>query len=184
MTRVSVFLAVLGTLGAADTLYYHEWRARLPALGRAAAPELRLHAARDFIYALLFAALPSLAFQGGLVAPLVLLLLAEIVITLRDFVVEDRVRKPIGGVYPGERVMHGVMGIVYGAMLANLAPLLPSWAARSTGLAAHATPVPSALCLLLLAMALGVFLSGIRDLLASFEVPGSAWPWGRGGERA
>jgi hypothetical protein len=43
------------------------------------------------------------------------LLLAEIAITLRDFVVEDTVRRPLGGVYPGERVMHAVMGIVYGA---------------------------------------------------------------------
>jgi hypothetical protein len=40
-------LFALGVIGAFDTLYYHEWRARLPAQGAPAAPELRLHAARD-----------------------------------------------------------------------------------------------------------------------------------------
>ena len=32
-------LATLGVIGAFDTLYYHEWRARLPAQGSLAAPE-------------------------------------------------------------------------------------------------------------------------------------------------
>ncbi len=50
-------LALLGVIGAFDTLYYHEWRARLPGR-RSAAPELRLHAVRDFLYAVLFGALP------------------------------------------------------------------------------------------------------------------------------
>lgn len=31
-------LAIQGAIGAFDTLYYHEWRARLPALGPIAAP--------------------------------------------------------------------------------------------------------------------------------------------------
>ena len=120
-------LAALAFLGAFDTLYYHEWRARLPALGAQARSELRLHALRDFVYALLFAALPWLAWQGWYVVILGALLLTEIVLTLWDFVVEDWVRKPLGGVYAGERVMHGVMGIVYGAMLASVVPTLRTW---------------------------------------------------------
>src|SRR5260370_28761428 len=47
-------LGVQGLIGAFDTLYYHEWKARLPARGRRAAPELALHAARDFLYGVLF----------------------------------------------------------------------------------------------------------------------------------
>ncbi len=35
-------LAALGVIGAFDTFYYHEWRARLPAQRRQAAPELLL----------------------------------------------------------------------------------------------------------------------------------------------
>ena len=51
------------------------------------------------------------------------LLTAEIILTLTDFVVEDAVRSTLGGVYQGERVMHAVMGLVYGAMLAHLLPV-------------------------------------------------------------
>ena len=57
---------------------------------------------------------------------LVALLFAEVVLTLWDFVVEDWIRKPLGGVYAGERVMHGIMGIVYGAMLANIGAHSPN----------------------------------------------------------
>jgi hypothetical protein len=167
VTRVAWLLAVLGALGAADTLYYHEWRARLPSLGAAAAEELRLHAMRDFLYAALFGLLPSFAFAGLAAAPLALLLLAEIVITLKDFVVEDRVRKPLGGVYPGERVMHAVMGIVYGAMLANLVPLLLAWTREAPALRPHDPAVPLSLRALLFAMAAGVLASGVRDLRAA-----------------
>jgi len=41
-------LAVQGVIGAFDTLYYHEWRARLPARGMLSAPELKLHAPDRF----------------------------------------------------------------------------------------------------------------------------------------
>jgi hypothetical protein len=50
-------LAIQGAIGAFDTLYYHEWRARLPALGPQSASELKLHAAPDFLYAVLFGTL-------------------------------------------------------------------------------------------------------------------------------
>ena len=59
-----------------------------------------------------------MAWQGGWALVLAALLAAEIILTLTDFVVEDAVRSTFGGVYPGERVMHAVMGLVYGAMLA------------------------------------------------------------------
>ena len=46
---LSLFLlAILGGVGAFDTVYYHEWCARLPARP-GAAPELKLHALRDLI---------------------------------------------------------------------------------------------------------------------------------------
>src|SRR5688572_533564 len=57
-------LAVQGLIGAFDTLYYHEYRARLPARGRAASLELKLHAARDFLYGVLFLSLPWVQWRG------------------------------------------------------------------------------------------------------------------------
>jgi len=106
MKLVLYFLAILAFLGAFDTLYYHEWRARLPALGPLARSELRLHALPNFVYAVVFAALPWVALQGWYAVVLTVLFFIEIVLTLWDFVVEDWVRKPLGGMYPGERVMH------------------------------------------------------------------------------
>ena len=50
MTTTLTLFVVLACLGAFDTLYYHEWRARLPAMGPLARSDLPLHALRDFVY--------------------------------------------------------------------------------------------------------------------------------------
>jgi hypothetical protein len=170
-------LAAQGVIGAFDTLYYHEWRARLPAQGAQSAPELKLHAARDFFYAVLFATLPFLAWRGTWVLVLVGVLIAEIVLTLRDFVVEIAVRKPIGDVYGGERVTHAVMGILYGAMIAGLTPAMMRWWSLPTELVMAPPEIPDALRWGLVMMAVGVSVSGLRDVYAAYELPHSGWPW-------
>ena len=177
MTAVYWLLLAQGVVGAFDTLYFHEWRARLPARVPESSPELKLHALRDFIYAILFGSLPWLAWHGAFAALLVLLLLGEIVITLADFVVEARVREKLGDVYQGERVTHAVMGIIYGAMLANFVPVLWAWRSQSTGIVRLETVDMTALRWALSGMAAGVFLSGARDLFALTGSPTSRWPW-------
>lgn len=160
MTTAIWLLFVLACLGAFDTLYYHEFKLRLPH-GDSTATELRLHAARDFAYAGTFGTLAWVTWEGLLVWGLAALLLSEFVITMLDFVEEDRKRR----LPPGERVSHAVMGIVYGAFLAFLVPEARGWLARPTGFgtAYHGFPgwVLSVLCA-------GVFVSGLRDLRASF----------------
>ncbi len=176
--RLSLYLlALLAFLGAFDTLYYHEWRAKLPALGPQAKPELQLHAFRDLVYAVLFAGVPWFAWHGAYAIVLVGLFTAEIILTLWDFVVEDWIRKPLGGLYAGERVMHGVMGIVYGAMLATIVPTLRVWWSTPTALVLSPAPISDALKWIMVVMAVGVFLSGIRDLSAAAGLRYSAWPW-------
>jgi hypothetical protein len=169
-------LAVQGMIGAFDTLYYHEWRARLPGRVPATSPELKLHALRDFLYAVLFGTLPWLAWQGALVLLLAAVLLAEIVLTLADFVIEIRARRALGDVYAGERVTHAIMGIIYGIMVANLLPVLWQWWSLPTGLVPTAAE-PAFLAWALTLMAVGVFVSGLRDLYAALELPHGAWPW-------
>jgi hypothetical protein len=170
-------LAIQGVIGAFDTIYYHEWRARLPALGAQSASELKLHAARDFFYAVLFGTLPWLAWHGRWTLVLAGVLIAEIILTLTDFVVEIAVRKPIGDVYAGERVTHAIMGILYGAMIASLIKVLASWWQLPTALVISAPDIPEALRWSLLIMAAGVSASGLRDLYAAFELPHGGWPW-------
>ena len=168
-------LALQGLIGAFDTIYYHEWKAKLPALGKGAAKELRLHAVRDVLYAILFIGLALFEWRGAYTFLLFCVLAAEIVFTLWDFIVEAVVRKPLGDVYPGERVTHAIMGILYGAMLVLLLSTLQEWKLQTTALVS--ADVPDFLKWSLVIMGVGVFLSGVRDILASMELPGAGWPW-------
>ena len=177
MTIALWLLAIQGLVGAFDTVYYHEWRARLPGRGTAAASELKLHAARDFLYAVLFGTLPVLAWQGWWALALAGVMIAEIGLTLTDFVVEIAVRKSLGDVYAGERVTHAVMGILYGAMVARLIPTTIEWWSRPTALVVSFSASSPVLRSTLLIMAAGVFLSGLRDLYAALECPHGGWPW-------
>jgi hypothetical protein len=170
-------LALQGVIGAFDTAYYHEWRARLPALGPRAASELQLHAARDALYAVIFATLPWIAWRGLWTTALVTVLVAEIILTMADFIVEISVRKPLGDVYGGERLTHAAMGILYGAMIATLYPTIRDWGSRPTALVFAPAAVAPMLRWCLTAMAAGVLLSGLRDLYASFGLPHGSWPW-------
>jgi len=78
--------------------------------------------------------------------------------------------------YPGERITHAVMGIVYGAMLAFLIPHLWAWIQEPAGLAAS-VDAPAALKGIVIAMAVGVFLSAVRDLAATRGVALARYPW-------
>ncbi len=69
------------------------------------------------------------------------------------------------------------MGILYGAMLANLIPTLLHWFRLPTALVVAPAPVSDWLHITLSVMALGVLLSGLRDLYAAFDLPYSGWPW-------
>jgi hypothetical protein len=176
--KIALWLfACQGILGAFDTLYYHEWRARLPGWPARSGIELRLHAWRDFIYAVLFGTLPFVAWQGSWVALLAALLAAEIGLTLADFIVEDKVRASIGGLYPGERATHAIMAMVYGAALGYLAPVLAIWWSEPTALVYAPAPVPPWLRSVLAAMSAGVFLSGLRDFLSARGIRMVSWPW-------
>lgn len=160
MTIAIWILMVQALLGAFDTLYYHEYKLKL-AHSDHTKTELRLHASRDFAYAIIIGTLGFATWNGPLAYLLAALLLTEIVITLWDFVEEDKVRK----LPPGERIMHALMGIVYGAFLAYLIPELIKWSREPIGWGASYHGFPA---WVLAVVAAGVFFSGIRDLLATF----------------
>ena len=162
--RTAIWLLLLqASLGAFDTLYYHEYKLRLPH-GPHTSLELRLHATRDFAYAIIIGTLGFLTWNGTLAWVLLSLLAAEIVITLWDFIEEDKIRR----LPPGERAMHAIMGIVYGAFLAYLVPEMLRWSRADTGFGAASHGFPA---WLLLILATGVFVSGVRDLIASAARP-------------
>lgn len=161
---IALYLLVIqGVLGAFDTLWYHEYKQQLPRHASAKI-ELRLHASRDFAYALVFSSLAWFVWHGAWAWLFGAILLFEIGITLWDFVEEDMTRK----LPAGERIMHTIMAIVYGAFLAHLLPQVLEWSRQPTALSSVQL---GGLSWVLSFFALGVFLSGIRDVMASLNMP-------------
>ena len=159
-------MACQALLGAFDTLYFHEYRCRLPVHGPKVAGELRLHAARDLVYGILFLTLPFAAWGGALAAVLAGLIVLEVSITIRDFNVEAVERQGIGGVADSERGLHLVMAVVYGSFLATLVPHLVAWLSEPTGFHPQ-DGVPVALRVIGVVFGVGVLVSGARDYLAA-----------------
>ena len=177
MSAALYLLLVQGIMGAFDTLFYHEWKARLVARPATSAVELRIHAARDFLYGVIFLSLPWVQWRGAWAWLLMLVFLSEAVLTMWDFVIEKRVRARLGDVFPAERVTHNAMAIVYGLVVANLFPVFVDWLAMPTALVIDAAPAPQAVRIGLTALGLGVVVSGVRDLYATVGGPGGGWPW-------
>ncbi|PHV05480.1 TIGR01777 family protein [Janthinobacterium sp. BJB412] len=148
-------MACQGCLGAFDTLYHHELTEALP--GRATAQrELAIHSARALIYSALFVGLSAWEFHGLWALVLLLVFVVEIVLTLWDFVVEDRTR-----LLPAtERVTHTVLAMNGGAFIALLALNTPQWLGLPTALVWHPQ---GALGVFLALCGVGVGLSGLRD---------------------
>lgn len=176
MTTVLVLLVTNAVLGAWDTLWYHEYRARLTARTDHTRVELRLHVARDVVYVLLYGGLAWWQPTGAVALLVAALLAVEVAITLADFVVEDRDRPAIGGIAPGERILHSLMAIVYGTMLAHLAPELWNGLSHPSGLVRSDAPL--ALSMGAATAAIGIAVSGTRDALALVGVD-PIWRRGR-----
>jgi uncharacterized protein len=152
-------IALQVAMGAFDTLYHHELTERLrwrPSQRR----ELVLHSARNLLYAGLLVSV-GWSEPHGLWAWLVMaVLVAEIIITLVDFVEEDSSRK----LPASERINHTLLAINYGMILALMIPVLLDWSKLQT------TVVPTfygAGSLIAGLAACGVILFGALDLRAS-----------------
>lgn len=114
--------------GALDNVLHHEITERLPAKP-SARRELALHSGREAIYGILFLVFAWIEPAGTLAALVLGLLALEVVITLADFLEEDRTRM----LPPFERILHTVLAISYGAFLLLAVPWLVGQAAAPTG---------------------------------------------------
>jgi uncharacterized protein (TIGR01777 family) len=157
-----ILIAAQIAMGGFDTLFHHEGTERLawrPDQRR----ELKLHGVRNLAYALMFGLLGWAEPGGALALAFLGLLAAELVITLWDFVEEDRTRR----LPASERVTHALLSLNYGAILALIAPLLLDWAARPAGIATAYHGAWSWLCLFASA---ATFVFGLRDLAAARRI--------------
>jgi uncharacterized protein (TIGR01777 family) len=144
-----------GLMGAFDTLYHHELRAALPQQ-TSAALELRIHAGRSLVYGILFVGLAWLIWGGAWLWALAVILLSEVVLTLWDFLVEDRSRL----LPPAERVLHTIMALNGGASFALLCLFAPLWWKLPSRLVVTSHGWQS---IVLSAFAGGVLASALRD---------------------
>jgi hypothetical protein len=146
-------------MGAFDTLYHHELTERL-AWRPSQQHELRLHGVRNLLYAALFLLLGWTEPHGLLAMLVIAVLVAEVVVTLLDFVEEDMSRK----LPASERITHTLLALNYGAILTLLVPVLLGWASLATEL----VPVSyGAWSIVATLAAVGVALFGLRDLAAA-----------------
>lgn len=155
-------MAVQGCLGAFDTLYHHELTEALPQRA-SARKELSIHAARALIYGVLFVGLSAWAWHGAWALVLLLVFGVEIVLTLWDFVIEDRTRL----LPASERVTHTILAINGGAFITLLALNTPAWWQQPTALAWQPHGLLSGF---LAACGIGVALSGLRDAFAAARI--------------
>jgi uncharacterized protein len=130
MTLLFALIVVQALLGGFDNLWHHEITERLPQK-RAAARELALHSAREFLYAYLFFALAWYEWRGAWASVIGAVFALEVVITLADFIVEDQTRH-----LPRlERILHTLLAMNVGAVFIVLAPILIEWGSAPTAIA-------------------------------------------------
>ena len=158
-TAFWILISLQIVLGAFDTIFHHELTERL-AWRNTQRHEVRLHGVRNLFYAVLFVGLAFFT-VGGVAAWIVIGILAmELVITLVDFVEEDRTRK----LPASERITHTLLALNYGAILVFLLPVLWAWTQQPTGIGVEFRGPWSILMVL---AALGVSVFGVRDLIAA-----------------
>ena len=156
------FVLLQVAMGAFDTVYHHEFTERL-AWRPSQRGELKLHGVRSLAYAVVFAVLGWTEPHGAAAIALIALMLAELIVTLWDFVEEDRTRR----LPASERVLHTLLTLNYGVVLAMLVPVLARWAALPTSLGLVHHGVWS---WLFGTAAIGVAASGLRDLAAARRI--------------
>src|SRR5271154_6074363 len=147
-------IAIQIAMGAFDTFYHHEMTERL-AWRPSQRHELQLHGVRNMLYAGLFLVLGWLEVHGLLALAIIVVLVAEVVITLMDFVEEDLSRK----LPASERINHTLLALNYGAILVLLLPVLIEWAGQPTAVTSAFHGFWS---ILAAASAIGVSLFGLR----------------------
>ncbi|MGC3970492.1 MAG: hypothetical protein QM775_25090 [Pirellulales bacterium] len=165
MVVPSLLLLAIGLLGAADIRFFHQRAHHLHDHAPARA-ELLTHFLRGPTYALLFAGVPNFRFAGGWLLALFAVLAFDVAISIADFWLEPASRAGRGGLPRGEYVLHVVIAMLFGALVAAIAYEAGPALAAPSALHWH-DGVPAWLRLGLAAMAVGVFASWLSDLRAA-----------------
>lgn len=131
MQTALVLMTLQGLIGLLDNLWHHEISEKLSSKPDARA-ELTLHTIREFLYAFIFLGIAWFTWNGAWAVLLLVIMAVEVVVTLWDFVIEDQTRK----LPRMERVLHTVLAVNFGAILAFFLPVSLGWYQAETSLTA------------------------------------------------
>lgn len=152
-------LIVHGVIGFLDVVINHEWLSRLPKRPECVFEE-RLHSAREFLFAALFASLAWAEWHGAWVWWIVALFAGELLVSVRDVMEEGEVR----ALPASERVLHLFLFMNLGILYTLSGQALLGWHALPSGV----VPVDHGWASsVLTAMALGALGWALRDGIAA-----------------
>jgi hypothetical protein len=158
-------LLAMGFLGAADIVLYHT-KAHALRQRRESRAELVTHALRGPTYAALFLLVPNYSFHGGFVTALLALLVFDVGISLADFWLEPQSRASVGGLPRGEYILHTVLAMLFGGLVATVIAETGVSSSDPSALVWKDDGAPMPIRAALALMAPVVLASGILDFLA------------------
>lgn len=164
-------LFALGLLGALDIAMYHSAAHGIRSHPDSRA-ELITHSLRGPTYATLFIIVPNFAMHGVFFWLLIALYAVDVIISIVDFALERESREFLGGLPSGEYVLHTLIAMLFGALVATSFFEAGNWAFEPTAIFYAPADVPWVLRLVMAIMAAVVLYSGLQDLMAAIRLPG------------
>ena len=168
MEMPTYILFALGCLGAADIALFHSLAHGIRSHPDSAA-ELVTHSLRGPTYAALFLFIPNFEMHGLFAWGLLALFVFDVGISIWDFSLEQASRRFLGGLPSGEYVLHMLMAMAFGALVATFLGGASLWFEAPTRLIYAPPAVPITLRCALFIMAIGVLVSGIQDARCAFS---------------
>ncbi len=169
MVISTYILFVLGILGATDIALFHS-----TAHGLRSHPdskqELVTHALRGPTYAALFLLVPNFAMHGACFWVLMGIFAFDLLISVWDFSLEGESRRFLGGLPAGEYVLHILLAMCFGALVASACFEGADRSAMASRFEYAPAAVPWDFRLIMAVMAALVLASGIGDAVAAIRM--------------
>jgi len=168
MEAATYILLAIGILGATDILLFHTVSHGIRAHADSA-NELLVHSLRGPTYASLFVLVPNFAMEGAWFWLLMAIFVVDVAISLWDFVLEKHSRAVFGGLPTGEYILHIVLAMLFGAMVACVIQNAGHWAMRPTRIAYEPADIHWIIRAMLAVMAAFVLYIELGDLRAGLR---------------
>ena len=169
MAASTYILFLLGCLGATDILLYHSIAHGIRSHADSRL-ELWIHSLRGPTYAALFLLLPNFALHGAFFWMLIGIFVFDVAVSIADFLIEAASREFLGGLPSGEYVLHMIIAMLFGALVASVFYSAWPWAGMTTQITYEPAGVPHFLRMLMALMAVFVLGTATMDARAAVRL--------------